>query len=92
MSGKRVKRVDCEAVLEKMNENRDFMKKLEEEKDTQTSIDQQIYCAIDNRRCDGVCKKANTDKTGIVCCSEQITSKELPRKRRRKKKRFFTEE
>jgi len=50
--------------------------------------DEQLYCCLDNHKCNGPCKDRNTDQHGSLICSEVITAKFLPQKRRRKK-RFF---
>jgi len=48
-----------------------------------------IYCALDNHRCDGICREVNSDKHGNIVCSEPISSKFLPKKKAKKKKRKF---
>ena len=48
----------------------------------------QIYCSLDNHKCDGPCRKRNTEKHGTLICSEVISSADLPKKK--KKKKFFS--
>ena len=45
-----------------------------------------LYCALDNHKCDGPCRKTNTDRNGCLCCSEVITEEFLPKKRRSRKR------
>lgn len=64
------------------NNNRDKPRFFDEE---------HMYCCLDNHRCNNPCRKRNTDVHGTLICSEVISEKFLPRKRRRRKK-FFSRE
>lgn len=54
--------------------------------------DDQLYCALDNHKCDSACRKGNTESQGTLICSEVISSKFLPKKKGRKKKFFSRRE
>jgi len=47
-----------------------------------------MFCGLDNHRCDGSCYKRNIDKSGNLICSEVISRAALPGKKRKKKKLF----
>ena len=47
-----------------------------------------IFCGIDKHRCDGSCRKANTEQFGVLICSEVISRKSIRSKKRRKKRLF----
>jgi len=88
MSGKRVKKINAEEVFGKSKENKKYAESLEERKEEiPENYDGTVYCALDNTRCSGQCKEANTNKSGIVECSEFMTAKHLPRKRRNRRRR-----
>lgn len=73
MSGKRVKKVDPDQVSKRNVENTKFAEQVARSiKRKQENLDMNnLYCAIDNCRCDGPCRKTNT-VNGILECSEII--------------------
>ena len=60
--------------------------KKKDEKPRFLEDDEILYCGVDNHRCDGTCRKANTDKYGCLYCSEVITSEFLPKKRKHRRR------
>jgi hypothetical protein len=89
MGGKSVN-MKHEMSSKKMKENQNFVKVFsfskKEEKPRFLDEDITLYCAVDNNRCDGTCRKKNSDKFGNIHCSEVITDEFLPKKRRRRKR------
>lgn len=91
MGGKNVlKEMEFEVSSTKMKENQHFVKIFSSSKKDESprviGEDEILYCGVDNNRCDGTCRKVNTDKHGCLCCSEVITSKFLPKKRKHRRR------
>ncbi len=72
----------------KVRSHRASKSKLGDEDGTNLFNVEDMFCGIDKHRCDGPCRKANTEQFGVLLCSEVISRRSIRSKKRRKKRLF----